>query len=286
MKTNLVLKSHHHSLAKSNKCNFKPLLRRRSWLNAFSQEGNIDEKANAYKIFSILYGLVVFIGGVAFSISRAIIPHEQGENIKDLAAIYFTYLYWLSIIWIIFCIADIIRHKRKLNIHSSRINRLDSNNIQMNIFRKNQNLKYSSTSHFNKSKSSDNLAFFMRRETIDHTLKNDAHHRKNPIFQRVIGYNYDDYSTAGGLYIRVGIGIFCFGTVIHSGLSILSYLENLSCTPWTAVMDDFSRLLFSFIQFFFIFKHSNLVIRAHENFARLAVMHVVVTNLCVWYVMD
>ena len=49
-------------------------------------------------------------------------------------------------------------------------------------------------------------------------------------------------------------------------------------------MDDFSRLLFSFSQFFFIFKHSNLIIRAHESLARLAVMHIVVTNLCVWYV--
>jgi hypothetical protein len=48
--------------------------------------------------------------------------------------------------------------------------------------------------------------------------------------------------------------------VIHCGLSILSNLENFSCARWTAVVDDFSRLLFSFIQFFFIFKHSNVCI--------------------------
>ena len=54
--------------------------------------------------------------------------------------------------------------------------------------------------------------------------------------------------------------VFCLGTVIHSGLSILSNLENIPCARWTAVMDDFSRLLFSFIQFFFIFKHSNVSI--------------------------
>ncbi|CAF5117680.1 unnamed protein product, partial [Rotaria sp. Silwood1] len=111
---------------------------------------HFNENADAYKIASILYGLVVFIGGVAFSISRAIIPREQGENIKDLAAvlkikIYFTYLYWLSIIWIIFCIADIVGHKRQSNIYSSKINSLDSNHIQMNMFRKNRNFKYSST---------------------------------------------------------------------------------------------------------------------------------------------
>jgi len=33
--------------------------------------------------------IVVFIGGVAFSISHAIIPREDGENIKHLAAVIF-----------------------------------------------------------------------------------------------------------------------------------------------------------------------------------------------------
>jgi hypothetical protein len=35
--------------------------------------------------------LVVFIGGVAFSISHAIIPREEGENIKHLAAVFQTF---------------------------------------------------------------------------------------------------------------------------------------------------------------------------------------------------
>lgn len=60
--------------------------------------------------------------------------------------------------------------------------------------------------------------------------------------------------------------VFCLGTVIHSGLSILSNMENRSCTRWTALIDDLSRLLFSFLQFFFIFKHSN-VSRKSRSFA-------------------
>lgn len=62
-----------------------------------------DENADAYKIFSILYGLgkyigfncldifyfslVIFIGGVAFSISHAIIPTEEAENIKHIVEV-------------------------------------------------------------------------------------------------------------------------------------------------------------------------------------------------------
>jgi len=49
-----------------------------------------------------------------------------------------------------------------------------------------------------------------RRPALDpgamHNLRSYVRHRKDSIVQRVIGYNYDDHSTAGGLYIRVGIG--------------------------------------------------------------------------------
>jgi hypothetical protein len=49
-----------------------------------------------------------------------------------------------------------------------------------------------------------------RRHALDpgavKNLQSYVRRRKNSIAQRVIGYNYDDHSTAGGLYIRVGIG--------------------------------------------------------------------------------
>ena len=132
-----------------------------------------------------------------------------------------------------------------------------------------------------------------RRRALDPTgkqsLRTYVRHRTSSIVQHVIGYNYDDNSTVGGLYTRVGIGselkkeishcsvfikivlVFCFGTVIHAGLSILSNLENYPCVRWTAIIDDFSRLFFSFIQFFFIFKHSNV--------SNSATIHFYMTNL-------
>ena len=39
-----------------------------------------------------------------------------------------------------------------------------------------------------------------------HAIENDIHQTKDSIVHRDVGYNYDDHSTAGGLYIRVGIG--------------------------------------------------------------------------------
>ncbi|CAF1283118.1 unnamed protein product [Rotaria sordida] len=329
------------------------MTREETLINAGFRKRTTYENADVYKIFSILYGLVVFIGGVAFSISHAIVSREEAEIIKYLTDIYFTYLYWVSIIWIVFCIIDISRHQGKVKIPRNTLNRLDSKQtsltgdarlarnkfistsseanqklsitsyINLHLFDEpekdelddndneqskindnklstDNNDTFSFRNHHNKLNSLDNLShrslvtqsptdttrdIFTRRRALDpneqHNLKTYIHHRKNSIVQHVIGYNYDDNSIVGGLYTRVGIGIFCLGTVIHSSLSILSNLENRSCIRWTTVIDDFSRLLFSLTQFFFIFKHSNLIIRAHENVARLAVIHIVVTNLCV-----
>ncbi|CAF1228293.1 unnamed protein product, partial [Rotaria sordida] len=331
------------------------MTREETLINAGFRKRTTYENADVYKIFSILYGLVVFIGGVAFSVSHAIVSREEAEIIKYLTDIYFTYLYWVSIIWIVFCIIDISRHQGKVKIPRNTLNRLDSKQtsltgdarlarnkfistsseanqklsitsyINLHLFDEpekdelddndneqskindnklstDNNDTFSFRNHHNKLNSLDNLShrslvtqsptdttrdIFTRRRALDpneqHNLKTYIHHRKNTIVQHVIGYNYDDNSIVGGLYTRVGIGIFCLGTVIHSSLSILSNLENRSCIRWTTVIDDFSRLLFSLTQFFFIFKHSNLIIRAHENVARLAVIHIVVTNLCVWF---
>lgn len=64
--------------------------------------------------------------------------------------------------------------------------------------------------------------------------------------------------------------VFCLGTVIHCGLSILSNLEDLTRVRWADLIDDFSRLLFSFIQFFFIFKHSNVSIFPKDFYWNIA----------------
>ncbi|CAF2954752.1 unnamed protein product [Rotaria sp. Silwood2] len=49
-----------------------------------------------------------------------------------------------------------------------------------------------------------------RRRALDpaekHNLIAYVRHRRESIFQHVIGYNYDDNSIVGGLYTRVGIG--------------------------------------------------------------------------------
>ncbi|CAF1483488.1 unnamed protein product [Adineta ricciae] len=258
-----------------------------------------EEAINAYRIFSILYGLVVFFGGVAFSVSYAIVQGERAEMIKILARSYFIYLYWVSIIWITFCMIDIHRYQRisnKCKSASSEANRKSSmatyadlqvHHVSEDITTSNDrdnklnSLKDLSHLSLTKKSSTDIRKSVQIHENTHNTI--EQHDRKDHVVKHTIGYNYDKNSTVDGLYTRIGIGIFCLGTVIHSALSILSNLENHLCIRWISVVDNSSRLLFSFTQFFFIFKHSDLIIRSHQKLARLAIMHIVVTNLCVWF---
>jgi len=88
----------------------------------------------------------------------------------------------------------------------------DDNNILHNSRSKSQSLDNISTKSSVIMRKSINPTrdVLTRRHALDpgaiHNLRSYVRHRKDSIVQRVIGYNYDDHSTAGGLYIRVGIG--------------------------------------------------------------------------------
>jgi hypothetical protein len=77
----------------------------------------------------------------------------------------------------------------------------------------------------------------MRRQTLDpngrHTLRHYVSHRKDTIVQRVIGYNYDDHSTAGGLYIRVGIGSKLKNRLLDINKNFFLFLE-FSFLSWNS----------------------------------------------------
>ncbi|CAF1142344.1 unnamed protein product, partial [Didymodactylos carnosus] len=61
------------------------------------------------------------------------------------------------------------------------------------------------TVHNQRSRAADDRRLALDTGGVSN-LRAYIRHRKDSIVQRVIGYNYDDKSTAGGLYIRVGTG--------------------------------------------------------------------------------
>ncbi|CAF1300975.1 unnamed protein product, partial [Didymodactylos carnosus] len=234
--------SHQHKKFSSNRLlKEAQLLLRRSWPNPFVQGRSP----------------FIFLVGVALSISHAIIPEEEQQGFKHLAEVYFTFLYWLSIFWMLFFIFDIVRHRRKINLNSNKSKIGSHLNIngpvgRGDIFKaiakttpyfdlklfddvkldetQENNLSLSDqhtddddnggeleksledvsspikqTVHYQRSRNTDDRRLALDKGGISN-LRAYIRHRKDSIVQRVIGYNYDDKSTAGGLYIRVGTG--------------------------------------------------------------------------------
>ncbi|XP_013410005.1 otopetrin-1 [Lingula anatina] len=85
-------------------------------------------------------------------------------------------------------------------------------------------------------------------------------------------------------YLRLGAILFGVGALIYDGFRIAEFvLENgQGCRTIADLVITSLHLIFTFIQTFFLFKHCTIVINKHKAFARFGVMHLLVTNLCVW----
>ncbi|XP_073998766.1 proton channel OtopLc-like [Rhodnius prolixus] len=95
---------------------------------------------------------------------------------------------------------------------------------------------------------------------------------------------------SGSFYMKVGAAGFCLGHLIHSGLLIsyqLAFLMTdsanfLRCASIATLVLDLLYPTYSFLQLFFIFKYSNVIINRFKVAGRFALMHCIGSNLCFW----
>ncbi|CAG0916537.1 unnamed protein product [Notodromas monacha] len=89
----------------------------------------------------------------------------------------------------------------------------------------------------------------------------------------------------GSFYLRLGTVAFGVGNMIYSGLEVgqyFEYQEDDRCyTPLLAITPAF-RIVFTFIQMYFIFLNSKMLISRFSVVARFGLMHMIATNLCIW----
>ncbi|KAL4231018.1 hypothetical protein ACF0H5_011390 [Mactra antiquata] len=91
----------------------------------------------------------------------------------------------------------------------------------------------------------------------------------------------------GSFYLRLGAVGFGIGSMIKSGLHFGEYFEMTSSTQCDHVLFGIRPILhlcFTFIQLYFVFLNSKMVIHRYKYLARIGLMHMVATNICVWFV--
>ncbi|ETN67515.1 otopetrin [Anopheles darlingi] len=95
----------------------------------------------------------------------------------------------------------------------------------------------------------------------------------------------------GSFYLRMGAVAFGIGSMIYSGLEFGQYFElerDTKCHNVLLALTPATRMAFIFIQMYFIFlnnevRASQIKVYRHKIVARFGLMHMIGTNLSVWF---
>ncbi|CAH0664181.1 unnamed protein product [Chilo suppressalis] len=101
-------------------------------------------------------------------------------------------------------------------------------------------------------------------------------------------FNYGRHS--GSFFLKLGAAAFALGHLIHSTLLIAVQIaqlldedvDNDDCVVISQVVLDVLSPFYSFVQLYFIFKYSNVIILKSPGLAHLAIMHIIGSSLCFW----
>ncbi|RWS05055.1 otopetrin-2-like protein, partial [Dinothrombium tinctorium] len=89
----------------------------------------------------------------------------------------------------------------------------------------------------------------------------------------------------GSIFLRIGAIVFGLGTMVFNGMEFGTYFEIPYTSPCYSILLGVNPILqatFTFVQMYFVFNYSRLMIKKFKTFARIGIMHLVATNICVW----
>ncbi|XP_037087799.1 proton channel OtopLc-like [Pollicipes pollicipes] len=91
-------------------------------------------------------------------------------------------------------------------------------------------------------------------------------------------------TTRTSFYLRVGALLFGFGTLVFNGLEIaMRSTTDTTCSGELSFAHPILQAIFTFLQMHFLFVNSEVVVEKFGQMARFGFMHLVATNLSVWF---
>ncbi|KAB7496674.1 Otopetrin-2 [Armadillidium nasatum] len=219
---------------------------------------------------SALYAKLLVVMGMAFPIAEIIS--------NDVPLIFYNsfylYLYFGSIFFLIYAYIFLLRTKSlstdafKNQVHSIRMKmpRLEVNWSEIPMPKSLRNV-------LPKKKEPDGKA------DKDDKISVTTSAYKPP------KYTITETSNHGSMYLKMGAVLFGIGSMIYSGLEFGQYFELRSgadCGNILMAISPIARMIFTFLQMYFIFLNSRVAISKHTTIARFGLMHMIGTNLCIW----
>ncbi|CAF1258902.1 unnamed protein product [Rotaria sp. Silwood1] len=173
---------------------------------------------------------------------------EDESNLRTTMQIAYSYVYLVSIVWMVWCTFDIIKFRRQWRELTAPAH---SNEEYMDI-------------------------------TERHTHKM---------------FYFPDIHNTGGLFMRIGAGLFCMGTLILTVIELAKTIAtgsspNTRSSPVvsypssvvvTKSMTYVLRFFFHCVQFTFLFRYGNIVINRYRYIAKIGLIHLIIANFCTWF---
>ncbi|XP_027206176.2 proton channel OtopLc-like isoform X1 [Dermatophagoides pteronyssinus] len=222
-----------------------------------NSDPNLDPVDGIVSLLSAIYCKILVVIGLCFPIAEVIshrIPISWYEG-------FYLYLYMGSILFLIFVYIFLLNRKRK---PFAQFRRSISAIMVRNTIREKNNDGCTG------GIGSNNDAYDATDNSID-----EEHYEFDPQQQ----------AQCGSFYLRVGAVAFGVGSMIYSGLEFGQFFELESkehCYSFIYGFTPSSHMIFTFIQLYFIFMNSRVLIARHKLIARFGLMHMIATNICVW----
>ncbi|XP_059173812.1 proton channel OtopLc-like isoform X2 [Physella acuta] len=220
------------------------------------------------KLLCGLYALLLVVFGIVFSVANALTVKER-QHLYYLE-VFLIYLYLGSLGVLLYFQICILRGVRVRN------NYFD-NNIRVVIRRDQQDNEHQHIIVDGEE------TFDSRKEPMDQmsTLSTRS--------QMAVPADGEVAHVGEGInfYLRLGALAFSIGSVTLDGFHIASYFETentTTCESYIFTVVYVLHLIFTFIQTFFLFKNHKLVIDKNKASVRFGLMHLLATNLAVWFV--
>ncbi|CAL1539090.1 unnamed protein product, partial [Lymnaea stagnalis] len=250
-----------------------------SHLNASKRCHSVHRSALT-KLLCGLYALLLVVFGIVFSVANALTVKER-QHLYYLE-VFLIYLYSGSLATLLYFQICILRGVRVRN------NYFD-NNIRIVLRRDQDNLQLTPSPTRKQDNEHQHIiidgedTYDSRKEPMDQmsTLSTRS--------QMALPADGEVAHVGEGInfYLRLGALAFSIGSVTLDGFHIASYFETentTTCESYIFTVVYVLHLIFTFIQTFFLFKNHKLVIDKNKASVRFGLMHLLATNLAIWFV--
>ncbi|KAK7489430.1 hypothetical protein BaRGS_00019374 [Batillaria attramentaria] len=195
-----------------------------------------------------MYGITIVVMGAVIPLTEIFVEKQSA-----VFEVYYIFLYCVSILFLAYVYAYLLRRNR---LKTAFLSRALSRSLSF-------------TRSFSKT-----------------IAKPDPERiQKLRLRKRSFSVDMSNHHT-GTFYLRLGVLGFGIGSMIHSGLNFGKFFgvsEEAGCNPAVLAVKPVLHLVFTFSQLYFIFMNSKMCIHRYKKLARFGLMHMAATNICVWF---